>query len=147
MTRKLPETHHGRWVDSGFLVGLSPYLSALNLKEKSSLMNWIFFLFQTWILQAKQAVKIHFKVDQKSSSSNLNFQTLSFKKQVQIDRGKDLQGTHWQPAARGGFPPIFGSKKTQNMTSRFVHFTTKNCSKSVVQILAWEVKFSNLYIK
>ena len=42
--------------------------------EISSLMNWIFSLFQTWILQATAGRKIQFKLGKKSSSSNLIFQ-------------------------------------------------------------------------
>ena len=49
---------------------------------KSSWMNLIFCLFWTWILQATQAVKIKFEIDQKSSSSNLIFQTWFFRKQL-----------------------------------------------------------------
>ena len=43
--------------------------------EISSLMNWIFSLFQTWILQAIAGIKIKFKLGKKSSSSNSIFQT------------------------------------------------------------------------
>ena len=44
-----------------------PYLSLLDFwkieLEKSSLMNWIFCLFQTWILEAPQAVNSNVKLD------------------------------------------------------------------------------------
>ena len=43
--------------------------------EISSLINWIFSLFQTWILQAIAGRKIQFKLGKKSSSSNLISQT------------------------------------------------------------------------
>ena len=56
--------------------------------EKSIWTNLNFSLFQTWILQAKQAVKIKFKTDKKSSSSNLIFQSRIFKNQVHINMGK-----------------------------------------------------------
>ena len=39
-------------------------------------------------LQAAQPVKIQFKLDKKSSLSNLIFQTRDFKTQVQINRGR-----------------------------------------------------------
>ena len=42
--------------------------------EISSLMNFIFSLFQTWILQAAGR-KIQFKLGKKTSSSNSIFQT------------------------------------------------------------------------
>ena len=48
--------------------------------EISSLMNWIFSLFQTWILQATAGKKIQFKLGKKSSSSNSIFQTGEFQK-------------------------------------------------------------------
>ena len=52
-------------------------------------MNLIFCLFRIGFLQAIQAVKIKFKLDKKSSLSNLIFQTRNFKnQQVQINRGK-----------------------------------------------------------
>ena len=54
--------------------------------EKSSLINWNFCLLQTWILQFL-GVKIRFKLDKKSSSSNSIFKTRIFKNQVQTDRG------------------------------------------------------------
>ena len=38
-------------------------------------MNWIFSLFQTWILQATTGRKIQFRLEKNSSSSNLIFQT------------------------------------------------------------------------
>ena len=72
------------WWRSGFWSNLHPiYLHMIF--EKSSLktlgwMNLIFCLFQTWILQATQAVKVKFKLDKKSSSSNLIFQIWFFKK-------------------------------------------------------------------
>ena len=46
-----------------------------------------FSLFWIGFLQATQAVKINFKLDKKSSSSNLLFQTRNFKIQVQINMG------------------------------------------------------------
>ena len=56
---------------------LTPYWSALDFW----IIEWDrldFGLFQTWILQVTQAVKIKFDVlDQKSNSSNLIFQKLS----------------------------------------------------------------------
>ena len=50
-------------------------------------MNFIFCLLQTGFLEATQAVKIKFKVDKKSSSSNWICQTRNFKIQVQINKG------------------------------------------------------------
>ena len=44
------------------------------LKNQLSSINWIFCLVWTWILQATQAVKIQYELDQKSSLSNLIFQ-------------------------------------------------------------------------
>ena len=49
---------------------------------KSSWMNLIFCLFQTWIWQATQAEKIKFKIDKKSGSSNMIFQTQFFQKSI-----------------------------------------------------------------
>ena len=46
-----------------------------------------FSLFWTGFLQTTQAVKINVKLDKKSSSSNLFFQTRNLKIQVQINRG------------------------------------------------------------
>ena len=43
--------------------------------------------FRNWFLQAKQAVKFQFKINQKSSLLNLIFPNWSFRNQVQINRG------------------------------------------------------------
>ena len=48
--------------------------------ETSSLMNWLFSLFQTWILQATAGRKIQFKLGKKSSSPNSIFQTGELRK-------------------------------------------------------------------
>ena len=45
--------------------------------RKIDFMNSIFGLFRTWILEAKEAVKIQFKIDQKWSSSKSTFQKSS----------------------------------------------------------------------
>ena len=88
-------------------IQLSPYWSALDFWkiefEKSSWMNLIFGLFQTWILQATQAVKIKFEIDQKSSSANLTFQTRFFKDQAQINMGFD----HWSKIHLYFFPTFY----------------------------------------
>ena len=53
--------------------------------KSSSTYNWIFCLFRIRFLQAIQAVKIQFKIDKKSSSSNQIFQSRDFKKLVQMN--------------------------------------------------------------
>ena len=55
--------------------------------EISGLMNWIFSLFQTGILQATAGADktIQFKLGKKSSSSNLILQTGQFQKSS-VDR-------------------------------------------------------------
>ena len=67
-------------------MGLNPHiLIDLNLIfEISSLKNQV----GTGFLQATQAVKIQFKIDKKSSSSNMIFLTRNFKILVQINKGK-----------------------------------------------------------
>ena len=72
-----------------------------------SISNWIFTpsaacknQFWNWFLQATQAIKIKFKIDKKSSLSNLIFQTWFFRNQVQINRGS----IWWKP--------VKGHKKT-----------------------------------
>ena len=51
------------------------YLHLILQLKISSLMNLIFSLFQTWILQATADRKIQFKLGKKCSSSNTIFQT------------------------------------------------------------------------
>ena len=51
------------------------YIFAILQFEISSLMNLIFSLFQTWILQATSGRRIQFKLGKISSSSNSIFQT------------------------------------------------------------------------
>ena len=63
----------------------SPIYLYLNF-EIFSLTNLIFGLVSTGFLQATQAVKIQFKLEKKSSSTNLIFQAGDFKNQVQINR-------------------------------------------------------------
>ena len=54
---------------------------AILLFEMSSLMNWIFSLFQTWILQATAGRKIQFKLEKKNQfPSNLLLQTWELQK-------------------------------------------------------------------
>ena len=48
--------------------------------EISSLMNLIYSLFQTWILEAKAGRNIQFKLGKKASSSNWIFQTWELQK-------------------------------------------------------------------
>ena len=52
-----------------------------------SLMNWIFFLFWTRFLQARQAVKIQFKLGKKSIHQTWNLKLENVKIQAHIDRG------------------------------------------------------------
>ena len=59
--------------------------------RKTEFMNSIFGLFRTWILQAKEAVKIKFKIDQKWSLSKSIFRNPFFKNQVQINRGYETR--------------------------------------------------------
>ena len=55
----------------------------------SSLMNWIFSLFQTRILQATAGRKIQFKLGKKIQFIKLDISNVeNCKNQVQIDRGK-----------------------------------------------------------
>ena len=73
---------------------LTPYLSALVFAilqfEISSLMNLIFILFQTWILQATAGRKIQFNLGKKFSSSNWIFQTVELQK-LSADRYLDRE--------------------------------------------------------
>ena len=55
----------------------------------SNLMNWIFSLFQTWILQATAGRKIQFKIEKKNPvHQTWYFKLENCKNQVQIDREK-----------------------------------------------------------
>ena len=105
--------------DDGLPVG-SPQIFPpiyLNLIFERSSLKFEFDELDFYFLLPVEPAKFKFEIDKKSSSS------------------KDLRGTHWQPIFRGGFPAIFESKKTQNMISRFVHFSTKKCFKSGVRLL------------
>ena len=71
--------------------------------EKSSWKNqvrWTGFLafknqFRNWFFQTTQAVKIKFKIDEKSSLSNWIFPNWFFRHQVEINRGKVYLSYDW----------------------------------------------------
>ena len=109
---------------SGFPADLSPYQSALDcLKNQvwnSSLMNWIF--------TACGACKIQVWKRQKSSSSNLIFQTQIFKNQVQTDGGKTFGEPTGKPPSMVIFRRFLSQKRLRIWYPELFTFLQKNVS-------------------
>ena len=53
--------------------------------------NWIFSLFQTWILQATAGRKIQFKLEKNPVHQTQYFELENWKNPVQIDKGNSFQ--------------------------------------------------------
>ena len=80
--------------------------------EISSLMNLIFGLFQTWILQATTGRKIQFKLGKKSSSSNLIFQKNST---------QNLKEFYWDKLIASDILDIFQFKLKKYLVETLMH--------------------------
>ena len=92
-------------------------------------MNLIFFLVWTRFLQATQAVKIQFKVDKKSSSSNSIFQTRYFKNQLQINRLRQFQISNTSIRSKSILLCSRQSYEIYNSTLEVLGFINHNCAK------------------